>query len=215
MASEMNTVIKKIDPRKTAVIVVDMTNDFVCKETGHKSAGTAILPQMAAFLDKCREKGMKIIYTTHVYRDTDEDIPYYMDAKIRRIDGKRPYTDDTYGIQVHDMIAPKGNELVIKKHHFSGFEGTDLDIVLRKNKIENTVIVGVCSDVCCMETGRAAMYLGYGVIFIAELNRTLPRDTKWGKVSEEEMNRIALVLLEATTGDVMSEEEFWKLDMEA
>jgi biuret amidohydrolase len=58
-----------IDPSKTAMIVVDMQNDFVAEGAKLRSAqAAAMVPKLAATLDFCRTNGIRIIYTAHVHR---------------------------------------------------------------------------------------------------------------------------------------------------
>lgn len=67
--------LEHIDPRTTAILVIDMQADFleptsgVCVESGYQ-----FLPKMPAFLDACRDKGATIIYSKNVIRPDQRDI---------------------------------------------------------------------------------------------------------------------------------------------
>jgi nicotinamidase-related amidase len=68
----------QIDPTKTAMIVVDMQNDFVAKGAKLQSAAAAaMVPKLAATLNFCREKGIRVIYTAHVHRRDGSDMGLY------------------------------------------------------------------------------------------------------------------------------------------
>ena len=61
--------IDRIDPTKTAMIVVDMQNDFVAQGAPMETpAARAMVPKLAEALKICRGHGIKVIYTTHVHR---------------------------------------------------------------------------------------------------------------------------------------------------
>src|SRR5215213_8661027 len=61
--------VDRIDPRTTALIMVDMENDFVAPGAPlEQPAGRAMLPQLQQALACCRENGIPVIYTTHAHR---------------------------------------------------------------------------------------------------------------------------------------------------
>lgn len=61
--------INKIDPAKTAMIVVDMQNDFVAYGAPMETpAARAMVPKLAECLKTCRDAGVRVIYTAHVHR---------------------------------------------------------------------------------------------------------------------------------------------------
>jgi nicotinamidase-related amidase len=58
-------------------------------------------------------------------------------------------------------------EHVIKKHRYSGFFGTDLDIILREWGIDTVIISGTTTENCCHATARDAMFRNYRVVFLS------------------------------------------------
>ena len=90
-----------IDPTKTAMIVVDMQNDFVAEGAKLRSAAAAaMVPRLASTLAFCREKGIRVIYTAHVHRHDGSDMGLYDDLRsldtgrrnVRRGDFPRPHS---------------------------------------------------------------------------------------------------------------------------
>ena len=70
-----------IDPTKTAMIVVDMQNDFVAPGGGLETpAARAMVPKLAEALQICRSAGIKVIYTTHVHRRDGSDMGLFEHA---------------------------------------------------------------------------------------------------------------------------------------
>jgi nicotinamidase-related amidase len=69
---------------------------------------------------------------------------------------------------VHDSIAPLPEEKIVLKHRYSAFYNTDLETILRCLKIEDLVISGVMTNMCCESTARDAYYRDYRVFFLAD-----------------------------------------------
>jgi len=70
--------------------------------------------------------------------------------------------------EVADEIAPLENEKIIFKHRYSSFYNTDLETILRCLKIEDIVICGIMTNMCCESTARDAYYRDYRIFFPAD-----------------------------------------------
>ena len=69
-----------IDAKKTAMIVVDMQNDFVAAGAAMETpAARAVVPKLAEALNICRDAHMKVIYTAHVHRRDGCDMGLFDD----------------------------------------------------------------------------------------------------------------------------------------
>ena len=55
-----------------------------------------------------------------------------------------------------------------KKHRYSAFFGTDLDIILREWGVDTVIILGTTTENCCHATGRDAMFRNYRVVFLSD-----------------------------------------------
>ena len=121
-----------IDPAKTAMIVADMQNDFVAAGAPMETpAARAMVSKLAEALKICRDAGIRVIYTAHVHRRDGCDMGLFddMHPPIAKRDA---LVDGTPGVDIYPELAPAPGEHVIKKHRYSGFFGTDLDIILRE-----------------------------------------------------------------------------------
>src|SRR5699024_8407552 len=157
----MGFTINNIDPKKTALIVVDMQNDFIAPGAPLETRmGQEMLPTLKRVLDFSRNEGITVIYTAHVHREDGSDLGLYGEIFPLIAEGKF-LIDGQEGSKIYSEVAPQNNELLIKKPRYSPFFGTDLDIILRNKGIENVVITGVTTEDCCFATARDAMYLGY------------------------------------------------------
>jgi len=201
--------VEAIDPTKTAVIVVDMENDFVEDSSPMASAqARGAIPQMQRVLRLARRTGMKVIYTTHAHREGGEDIGRFGDLYPPIASGAS-LVDGTRGVEIHDDLAPAAGEIVIKKHRYSGFFGTDLDIIMRSNGVETVIVIGTTTENCCAATARDAMFRDYFVVFLADATGTFDYpDVGWGGMSAEEVHAATLSILAFSTADVMTVDDF-------
>ncbi|MDE0056777.1 MAG: cysteine hydrolase [Defluviicoccus sp.] len=205
----MPLVLDYIDPKRTAVIVVDMQNDFVSPDGALETPmGRDILPSLKRLLEHARKTGMRVIYTTHVHRRDGSDMGLYGEI-WPPIASRAGLVDGEPGIEIYDEIAPAENEPVIKKHRYSGFMGTDLDMILRTERIETVAVTGVTTENCCHATARDAMFNGYKVAFISDATGTFDYpDIGFGAIPAAEVHRVSLGILGVSTAHVMNVDEF-------
>jgi ureidoacrylate peracid hydrolase len=197
-----------IDPGQTALIVVDMQNDFVAPGAPlESSAGRAMVPHLQRALDCCREEGIPVIYTAHVHRPDGCDLGLLAHAPaIARRDA---LVDGSAGVAIFPEIAPRDGEIVISKHRFSAFYGTDLEIILRGLGVTTVVITGVTTENCCHATARDAFFRDFQVVFLTDATATSDYpDLGYGSMSAAEVHRATLVILARDTADVITTETF-------
>lgn len=201
--------ISAIEPSKTAILVIDMENDFVEEGAPMESAqARAAVPNMKKTIDFARQTGMKVIYTTHVHRKDGSDMGRFGDI-YPPIENRSGLVDGTRGIEIYSELAPAPGEPVIKKHRYSGFFGTDLDIILRTSGITTVVVIGTTTENCCHATARDAMFLNYFVAFLSDATGTFDYpDVGHGAMSAAEVHEATLKILAFSTADVMTTEEF-------
>jgi len=201
--------VDRIEPHKTAMIVVDMENDFVAAGAPMETpAGQQMLPTLKRALAFCRQVGIRIIYTTHAHRRDGCDMGLFDDL-WPPIASRAGLVDGEPGIEIYPEIGPQGNDIVIKKHRYSGFYGTDLEIVLRGLGVDTVIITGVTTENCCHATARDAMFRDYKVVFLSDATGTFDYpDVGQGAMSAQEVHRATLVILSVSTADVMTAEEF-------
>ena len=204
--------IEKIEPTRTALIIVDMQNDFLLPGAALETPmGREIYPNLQRLLNHARKSDMKVIYTVHTHRPDGCDMGMFAEVWPPIANGAC-LVDGEPGIDVVLELAPLESEIVIKKHRYSGFFGTDLDIILRGAKIDTVAVTGVTTENCCHATARDAMFNGYRVAFIADATGTFDYpDAGFGAMAAAEVHRVTLGVLAVSTAHVMSTEDFIKL----
>lgn len=181
---------------KTALIIVDMVKDFTDPDgLVFYPQNREILPKIAQVLEKCREKGKLVIFLQHCNRAGKPD---------EKAASMRPNClEGTSGIEIDPMLKVNPEDYVIRKRRYSGFFGTDLDLVLRENQIKNTVIIGTKTNCCIRATVTDAFYLNYNPIVIRECVAT----------NSETVNEVHLNDIQKYLGTVVDMKTFFeKLD---
>lgn len=148
---------------KPALVIVDMLYDF-CNPGGcsYFPENLAILPRIKALLDTARQNGRLIVYLQHSYRCGKEDKSLGM-LNATCMEG-------TGGDDIDPSIAPQDSplEYVVKKRRYSGFYGTDLDLILREHGINTVLVVGTKTNCCIRATVTDAYNLAYNAVVVRE-----------------------------------------------
>ena len=197
--------INDINPSKTAMIIVDMQNDFVAVGAPMETpAARAMVPRLAEALKLCRNTAIRVIYTAHAHRRDGRDMGLFDDMHPP-IANRDALVDGTSGVEIYPDLAPMPGEHVIKKHRYSGFFGTDLDIILREWGVDTVIISGTTTENCCQSTARDAMFRNYRVVFLSDATATYDYpDCGFGPMPNADVHHATLVILAASTAHVMS-----------
>lgn len=141
--------------KDTALIIIDMVRDFTQPDGRvYYPDNAKIMPKVQDVLAFCREHGILIIFLQHTHRKEKPD---------KNLVNMRPNCIEGTGGEEIDPRLPVDpvKDYVIKKRRYSGFFGTDLDLVLRENGIRNLLIAGTKTNCCVRATVTDAYYLNY------------------------------------------------------
>lgn len=160
-----------IDPNRTAVIVIDVQNDFCHADGAFGQVGhdNGRMPEMAAALRTLlAEARARQVLTIFVRATYDKEVTSAPLAQHRKRLGllQSLCLEGTWGADWFADVAPAGlpNEVVLTKHRFDAFQGTPLDLYLRSNDIETVIVTGVVTSGCVESTVRDAFFLDYRVV---------------------------------------------------
>jgi ureidoacrylate peracid hydrolase len=167
-----------IDPRQAALIVVDMQNDFCdakgafAAHGGDPSMIQEMAPRLQRLLDAARRVILPIVHVrTHHSDWTDSASWLGRHATNYRLCFPGSWGADFYpGFEpkVSEDWAPGSHEYVVTKHRYSGFVGTDLDMVLRSRGVRTVIMTGEATNVCVETTARDAFMRDYFVAFVSD-----------------------------------------------
>jgi ureidoacrylate peracid hydrolase len=161
--SAFNTHKMQLNPNKSALLVIDMQRFFLDPASpSFACGGLAILPNLKHLIHAFRANNLPVIYTRHVHH------PGLLDAGIMGWWWEGMCLEGSPESEVHPDIAPQPGEKEILKHRYSSFYNTDLETILRCMKVEDLVIGGIMTNMCCESTARDAYYRDYRVFFLAD-----------------------------------------------
>ena len=153
----------QLEQDKAALVVIDMQKYFLDPASPtFTCGGTAVLPTVRRLITTFRKANRPIIYTRHVHH------PDRLDAGIMGWWWEGMCLEGTPESEVHDDLAPLAHDKVVLKHRYSAFYNTDLETILRCLMIEDLVITGIMTNMCCESTARDAYYRDYRVFFCAD-----------------------------------------------
>jgi biuret amidohydrolase len=200
--------IESIDPARTAVLVIDMQNDFVAEGAPLEfPEGRQIVPTIQRLLDAARELGMPVVYTAHVHRPDGTDLGRHREI-YPLIAAGGALVDGEEGGEIYPELAPHPGEPVIRKHRYSSFYNTDLATVLSGYGVDTLILTGVTTEACVLSTARGALELDYKVIVASDGCASCEHpDIGQGAMAAAEMHAAALRTLAYGTGDVATVDE--------
>jgi ureidoacrylate peracid hydrolase len=148
----------RLDARRTAVLVVDMLNEF-CKSGGAMvlPGSERLYPAQKAVIAAARECHVPVIWVVDSHRENLRRDREWLKRAPHCIEG-------TWGAEIIEDLGPLKDELRIHKHRYSGFFQTDLDLVLKDLACDQLVIFGVVTNICVRSTVHDAFFNGYEVV---------------------------------------------------
>lgn len=153
----------RLNLKASALLVIDMQNFFLDPASPtFTCGGLAIIPTIKSLIAGFRRASIPVIFTQHVHHPGDLDsgiMGWWWEGKC--LEGTRES-------EIHPELSPLSDEKVVFKHRYSAFYNTDLETVLRCLKVEDIVICGIMTNMCCESTARDAYYRDYRVFFPAD-----------------------------------------------
>jgi ureidoacrylate peracid hydrolase len=166
---------ERIDPASTALVIIDVQNDFALPQGVCGLAGDDISP-VAPMIDRlkvliaaARRTNILIIFMRTIYDDVVLS-PTLAEQYARRGYPNSICLTGTHGADFVDGIEPgnASNEIVLTKHRYSAFWGSPIDLFLRTNGIRTLVLTGIATEVCVESTARDAFFRDYQVVVPAD-----------------------------------------------
>ncbi len=161
----LDTFEKRLDPAHTALMVIDMQNDF-CAQQGYvervvgkdAAACRAVAPEIMALVDSARASGVAVYWIKANY--DPERLPEGMLAKQHERSTDICCGTGSWGIDFFG-VAPAADEPVIEKNSYSAFAGTDAEARLHASGVRTVVFAGVQTNVCVESSLRDAVCRGF------------------------------------------------------
>jgi nicotinamidase-related amidase len=187
----------RVDLAKTAIIVIDMQNDFCHPDGWLAHIGVNVTPArqpiepLQQLLPQLRAVNVPVIWLNwgnredllnisaglhHVYNPTGEGIG--LGDRLPK-NGAKVLMVDSWAAAVVDELQPLPEDICIHKYRMSGFWDTALDSILKNLGITTILFTGVNADQCVFTTLCDANFLGYDCILIKDCTATTSPEYCW------------------------------------
>jgi nicotinamidase-related amidase len=199
------------DINKSALIIVDMQNDFLHREGNFSHIARehpefeidmpfliGTIPNVKRLVEAFRAAGRPVVYLAHVLKPdySDAAFPYWR-VGIEPGSGNRTHcVEGTWGAQIIDDLKPQEGEHLVVKKGFGGFSNTPLDTVLRNMNVQICVVSGVTTCVCVSTTIRGGIEYNYRMIVVCDAVAEVDRTTH-----EAELRTMARIFADVKTTD--------------
>jgi ureidoacrylate peracid hydrolase len=200
----VNSFIEKVAPRWTAVLVVDMQNDFVSpggvwERTGRDvSMARQALARIGTLVERARNVRVPIALIRSTYEGKVSEAFLHQAARhpSKRFIDVPVCVEASWGWQLAGPLESRDQDIMITKHRYSAFHDTGLDARLRGQGVRTLIVTGVGTAVCVESTVRHAFELDYYNVIPAdccaayrreEHEQALQRiDAHYGEVTQSE-----------------------------
>jgi ureidoacrylate peracid hydrolase len=172
-----------MDPKKTAVVLIEYQNDFTSPGgTLHDAvkgvmSSTNMLANTVETVKQARDLGATIVFVpisfTEDYRELDPN-PYGI---LKGVVDSKSFRKGSWGAEIVDQLKPQAKDIVVEgKRGLDGFASTNLDFILRARGIENIALGGFLTNCCVESTMRTGYEKGYQVVTLKDCTATLSEE---------------------------------------
>jgi nicotinamidase-related amidase len=167
----------EVDAGRTALLVIDMTDEFV---RPHWSPywvpeATRQVPRIRSLIATFHRLHWPVVFTADEDRLrglNNPEVVWLVPAGERM----SQYPELFAKALIYDALGASDEDILVLKHGYGAFFQTPLDTVLRRRGVTTLVICGTMTNICCGTTAREAFAHGYRVIFGADVNSTDHQD---------------------------------------
>jgi len=192
----------KINPKTSALLVIDMQRDFLCEGApleGYKCRD--IVFNVKKLIEFSRENDIPVLWAIHVHSPHGGDMGLMEDMWPKTGPKGGGLVKGKAGAEIYDGLPrPLDSEVVIEKHRYSAFFQTDLELHLRRLGVDTLIITGMHTNICCQTTARDGFMRDFKIVFVSD-----------GVASfTPELHKAGLVDIAVAFGRVLSTEEVIK-----
>jgi ureidoacrylate peracid hydrolase len=148
----------RIDAKTSAIVVVDMLNEF-CKPGGAMvlPGYERLVPPQKRLIEAGRQAGCPIVFAVDTHRKNVRQDREWLKRTPHCVEGG-------WGAAVIEDLDPRLDDIYVVKRRYSAFFNTDLDVTLKDLRVDTVVVCGVVTNICVRSTVHDAFFLGYTVI---------------------------------------------------
>lgn len=194
----------ELDPRRTALIAIDLQNAFMNNDIGHIviPAAREIVPNVNRIAAAVRLSGGGVFWLRQIVdKDMWDEWTVMSELSTPAMQARRviALAKDSPGIDLWPELDVKPEDEVLSKTRFSAFlpGSSDLPDRLRARKLDTVIIVGTVTNVCCDSSARDAMMTNFRAIMVSDANAA----------ATQAEHDAALMTFYSTFGDVLDTDE--------
>lgn len=199
---------------KSALIVIDMENGFIHEKSPHCIVNAkATLPMCEQAVKTARQKEIPIIFVKRIYRQdgSDVEITRYKTWKEGGCT-MGPSSTGFSSAEAPNELKPQKGDYTLIKPRWSAFFGTELDLLLRRLKIETVILMGTTTPNCIRTTCYDANALDYNVVILEDCCSSQTEEIQTANIAD--MKRIGAVIMNSETFKEYSENTVYNIKSE-
>jgi nicotinamidase-related amidase len=164
-----------LDPRKTAVVLIEYQNDFTSEGGALHGAvqgvmeSTGMLDNTRRLVEAARAAGATIVHAPITFAPGYNEISSHPYGILKGVVDSTAFVKGEWGAEIVDSLAPQEGDIVVEgKRGLDTFATTNLDFILRARGIETIALGGFLTNCCVESTMRTGYEKGYNVITLAD-----------------------------------------------
>lgn len=189
------------DPRRTALLNVDLQNVFVEGYPVSAPDGLKVVERVNRLIATCRAREMMIVHTAHVTRPDGSNVGVMGEIIPPVREGM--ISSGSHAAALHPLLDVQPSDIRIDKPRFGAFHATDLELILRSHSIDTLIISGIATNVCAETTAREANARDFRVLFLSDGTATFDMNG----VSSAELQRATCTTLGFAFAEIVTVDE--------
>jgi nicotinamidase-related amidase len=184
----------QVDPRTTAVVLVEYQNDFTTEGGTLHGAVAGVMKQSDMLensqrvVESARRAGATILHAPITFAPGYGELgdPDKVYGILKGVIDSNSFVKGTWGAEICDRMAPQEGDIVVEgKRGLDTFATTNLDFILRSRGIETVALGGFLTNCCVESTMRTAYEKGYDVITLTDCTAATSDEEQQAAVTKD------------------------------
>ncbi len=175
-----------IDPKTTAIVLIEFQNDFTSKGGVFHPAVQAVMNENGMLANAVtvategRKKGATIMHAPIMFAPGYNEITKHPYGILKGVVDNKAFVKGTWGAEIVADLMPADGDIIIEgKRGLDTFASTNIDFILRSKGIKTVVLAGFLTNCCVESTMRTAYEHGFDVITLVDCTAaTSPEEHK-------------------------------------
>jgi len=164
-----------LDPKRTAVVLIEYQNDFTSEggvmhgAVEQTMTKTGMLDNTKRVVDAAREAGATVMHAPITFAEGYSELSSHPYGILKGVVDGHAFVKGSWGAAITDELTPASEDIVIEgKRGLDTFASTNLDFILRSKGIQTIALGGFLTNCCVESTMRTGYEHGYKVITLKD-----------------------------------------------